>query len=775
MRQLFLFVLTGLLAGALPHPTWGQATAGYGDWQLHLPANRALALADAGERLYVTTESALFSFDKKSNSTQLLSQRDGLNDVGVAALAFDSVGRQTVLVYGSGNIDLIAANGTVRNIPDVVRKNVQGNKAIYQVSAGAGRAFIASSFGLLDLDLTKLEVRETYVNIGLGGRAVEVFAAAFYRDTLYAATSDGLLRGSSKTNLLDYRNWEREPNPAPAQFRQLAVHRGYVYAAASNDGSLYRLSGVGSQRRWRELSGTRVAQWRQLRSSGPDLLALNDENGVRRLNPATGQLVPVVPAGLAARGLDAVRQADGSVFVASYDQGLTRVVPGTLATERFVPNGPATSLAFALLADARTNTVNVFSGGYSERYNQQGVRAGFYEFRDGQWVNFTAQTRPAAEYPNLFDLSRGARTPDGTLYVASFGGGLLEWQGPGKFRRFTQGTPGTPLLSAIVSTPDFTRLTDVAADPEGSVWVVNRHARTGFPGLFIFKPASTQWETVPYFPNAHNLDRLALDDNGTAWVSESRQGGAGLWAVDRTGAKRRHFTTNNGLPNNNIYDLIKDRRGFIWAATADGVAISEDPSQVFEPSVSPKFATPFVRRGAGKNFPVLFDEVVRCMAVDGANRKWFGTDTGLWLFSEDADEALLHFTTANSPLPSNRIQDVAVNDKTGEVFVATDAGVVSYRGNASVTDGTASCAQASPNPVRPGFSGQVGITGLANNASVKITDVAGRLVYSTTASGGTVTWNLTDGSGRRVRSGVYLVLSADANGKNGCVSKVAVL
>ena len=119
--------------------------------------------------------------------------------------------------------------------------------------------------------------------------------------------------------------------------------------------------------------------------------------------------------------------------------------------------------------------------------------------------------------------------------------------------------------------------------------------------------------------------------------------------------------------------------------------------------------------------------------------------------------------------------DVKVNDKTGEVWVATDAGVVTYRGSASVTEGEPHCTAVFPNPVRPEFTGTVGITGLANNALVKITDVAGHLVYATTASGGTVTWNMANAAGQRVRSGIYLVLSSDADGKNGCVSKVAVL
>ena len=193
-----------------------------------------------------------------------------------------------------------------------------------------------------------------------------------------------------------------------------------------------------------------------------------------------------------------------------------------------------------------------------------------------------------------------------------------------------------------------------------------------------------------------------------------------------------------------------------------------------QPGGTTGFRQPIVRRGAATGFPALFTEVVRTVAIDGANRKWFGTDNGLWLFDEDATEALLHFTTANSPLPSNRIQDVAVNDKTGDVWVATDAGVVSYRAAASFTTEAPACAQVAPNPVPFDFNGLVGLTGVTNNAMVKITDVAGHLVYASKATGGGVLWNLNDANGQRVKPGVYLVLTSDADGKNGCVSKVAV-
>ena len=321
-------------------------------------------------------------------------------------------------------------------------------------------------------------------------------------------------------------------------------------------------------------------------------------------------------------------------------------------------------------------------------------------------------------------------------------------------------------------------MTDVAAYPtSGRVWVLNRHERANTSGLFCFQPSTGTWQAAPYFPGSQNLDRIALDTYGNPWVSQSRKGGSGLAAYDTLSHRAVQFgTVNSSL----VYDIVCDRTGSIWIGTGDGVALYSDPSQVISylggsTTSAGGFATPTVLRGTGTGYPALYNQIVRCIAVDGANRKWFGTPTGLWLFSPNADEALLHFTTANSPLPSNSIVDVAVNDKTGEVFVATDAGLVSYRGSATITEGTPSCAQVFPNPVQPDFAGTVGIAGLVNDAYVKITDVVGHLVYSTRANGGTLTWNLTDATGRRVHSGVYLVLTSDADGKNSCVSKVAVL
>jgi hypothetical protein len=183
-------------------------------------------------------------------------------------------------------------------------------------------------------------------------------------------------------------------------------------------------------------------------------------------------------------------------------------------------------------------------------------------------------------------------------------------------------------------------------------------------------------------------------------------------------------------------------------------------------AIVPRFENGFLLRG----------ENITSIKVDGGNRKWFGTTTsGLWLF-EDSGEALVHhFNIANSPLPSNFIHDIEIDERTGEVFIATDKGLISYRGTATRATKAHQKVKIFPNPVRANFTGQLGISGLSENADVKITNISGKLVRQLYAEGGTAVWDINDERGNRVSSGVYLVLSASADGEETFVGKIAVI
>ncbi|OGX89494.1 hypothetical protein BEN49_08835 [Hymenobacter coccineus] len=296
-----MLVVLLLLAPWLgPQGARAQNTAGYGDWQLHLPTNRPLHLADAGNRVYVGTENAFYFIDKTLNTTQTLSSRDGLSDVGVAALAYDSVGHQTVVVYRNNNVDLLGDDGRVRNLPDILRKSIQSDRTIYQAAVSGRRAYLAAAFGVVVLNLDRVEVSDTYSAIGPAGTAVRVYATAVAHDTLFAATSAGLQVARMADNLLDYRSWAvYQPVPVATggyePYRQLATQGPYVYATVDNGGGTYVFRRAANA--WQPVAAPYTTRARQLRSSLRGLLLAGDNYGVYRRDAAgTFQLLAGRPA-----------------------------------------------------------------------------------------------------------------------------------------------------------------------------------------------------------------------------------------------------------------------------------------------------------------------------------------------------------------------------------------------------------------------------------------------------------------------------------------------
>ena len=197
----------------------------------------------------------------------------------------------------------------------------------------------------------------------------------------------------------------------------------------------------------------------------------------------------------------------------------------------------------------------------------------------------------------------------------------------------------------------------------------------------------------------------------------------------------------------------------------------------FTDSVSPgkNISSSFLANPITEVVPGRFNEEILCMAVDGANQKWVGTKKGLWLISEEGDKVLYQFTKDNSPLLANEINSLAIDPLTGEVFVATASGICSFRGTATSGTETHTNVLVYPNPVPSGYTGIIGIRGLADNSIVKITEQDGRLVYQTRALGGQATWNGKDYKSNRVSSGVYLVMIADEQNRERTVTKIFFL
>jgi hypothetical protein len=228
------------------------------------------------------------------------------------------------------------------------------------------------------------------------------------------------------------------------------------------------------------------------------------------------------------------------------------------------------------------------------------------------------------------------------------------------------------------------------------------------------------------------------------------------------------------LPFTDARALAIDNRNQLWIGTTKGLRILSDVNDF---QTEDQLTTaPIIILEDNLAQELLYEQFITDIVVDGANNKWIGTaDSGLFLVSPNGQETKYHFTVNNSPLPSNIINDIDINSATGEVFIATSKGMISFKGTATIASEDLSNVYVYPNPVRPEFEGTVKIAGLLNKANIKITDIEGNLVYETTSEGGTIEWDTTAFGKYKVASGVYMIFISAQDGVETKVKKVMII
>lgn len=274
----------------------------------------------------------------------------------------------------------------------------------------------------------------------------------------------------------------------------------------------------------------------------------------------------------------------------------------------------------------------------------------------------------------------------------------------------------------------------------------------------------------------HNIASVALSPETTAsyiYYPNARDGG--ITVLDKNNTEVITITTSNSkLPINNVLALASDKSNTLWIGTGQGLVIlygADDAIATKNINVEPIV---IVQDGIPE--ALLTDVGINAIKVDNANRKWIATDgAGVYYVSDSGDRTILHFTSKNSPLPSDIVYDISVDESTGKVYFATEKGVVSYNGDVSSEATNFSNAIAYPNPYRPEYNGKITIKNLPNRALVKITDVVGNLIYESKAEGGIVEWDTNNAKGKAVASGIYLVLMMNSDGTETKTLKIAVV
>ena len=730
-----------------------RVTAQYiriGEWNSHMNYTHAITSVEVKDKIYTATEYGLYYVNKNDESVTALSKTDGFNDISIKTIGYDKNADLLLIAYNNTYIDVLKGN-TTYSIPDLYRKSVPGKKVINNLYFYGDYAYISTSFGVVIYDISKDEIRETYSEIGANGTQPDILNVCIMNDSIFAATKDGILTASMQsTNLMDYRSWSLINN---ANTTKLVTFSGALVAEMDGIIHLYK------DGKWSILIDTVENTCVRLEVHGNRLFCVFEE-AVYYYDLQFSQNI-YKASGLLAALID----SEGSLWLTVKFYGLLKKTPA--GYHFFNPNCPSSSASWSMAVS--NNIVYVAPGGLTPQGSPTYNSDGLYYYRKGLWYNQNVMNNPS--FNQLTDIVKLAVDPlSKNLFIGSYGHGLLEYKDDNIIKRYDQFNSS---LEGTIDDSNLINIRGLCFDQQNRLWISNFGASNQ---ISVRNPDNT-WKSYYLGSGANrNVADLIIDDYNRKWILLPLD--EGILVFDETitqGTNYRKLTKaegNGSLPTERIHSIAKDLKGRIWVGSEEGVAVFYNPEDVFSGSMDAQRI--WITEGEEAGY-LLASEIITAIAVDGANNKWLGSHNGVWYVSDDGSKILLHFNKDNSPLPSGMIRDIVVNPENGEVFFATEMGIVSFRGNAIEGGDIHENVYAFPNPVEPGYEGPIAIRGLVSQANVKITDITGNVVTEMTAQGGQAVWDGKDISGNPVHSGVYLVFSTNDDGSETAIAKILII
>ena len=741
-----------------------------GSWNDQLSYSSSYSLAAGKDKVYSSAGASVLVYDLNSRSSSALSRVSGLNETAISLLGWCDDEETLIIVYNNTGIDLVR-KGIITNIPDIKNKYIPGLKEIYGVTTSGSRALLSGSFGIVVIDVRGRYVADTW-KPGPDGETNEVRETVIMNDRVYAATAKGVFYAPlSQQGLSYFGNWEQlEGLPSPgSKYDNIAAAGSALFiskpAVPSSQDSLFRIIPGQSatliieapEGSIRSLDGDGTAVYVSMASK---VMSLSSQGAV------TGEITGY---GWASANPLGVLKHSQSLWIADASVGLVSTEDNIKFSNHTIA-GPYTNnvadIHFA--GDNFYVTGGTVDNAWGNVYRPLQIFTG----KGDSWQSLILYETADR------DAMRVVADPDDEshFFVSSWGNGLYEFRDGEVVNNFNQ--YNSP-LSSIRPGENYTRICGLAYDVSGNLWMT----QSGVPGNLKALTPDGNWITPSLNLNVPVAGDMIIDRNGFIWVLLPR--GYGLLVYDPAGTPgttsddrylRLQVEDTEGHVMNNLFSIASDHDGNIWVGSDMGPAVYYNPGRVFTGGMTASRIKIPRNDGSGLADYLLGTETVTTIAVDGANRKWFGTmSSGAYLMSYDGKEELIHFNSTNSPMLSDNLVKIAVNGINGEVWFGTSEGIVSFRGDATAGKEDYSGIYVFPNPVREDFEGVVTVTGLVENSSVKITDVSGNLVYETTSLGGQVTWDLRNYRSARVATGVYLVFCTNEDGSLAKVTKMLVI
>ena len=724
-----------------------------GTWRAHPAYNDATFSIKAFGCIYVLSDGALYLFDPSDNALYTIDKTGGMGDYDIAAIDYCSSEKVILMAYSNGNMDLLYEDQGIYNFTDI-KNNNSGSIKVNELKVIGRNAYISTNIGLIVFDVKRREIKNTY------RFETEVLSSVMMSDSLICATQSGIYVGVTSDNLLDNTNWNRLRG---SQFKQIFLFSDHL-CALSVDNRLWMVNTQNGS-----LSNIRdnVESVSFLENSE---IALIGDSAFSIYSSVTDH----VDFNLK-REINHVLKDGDNLWISEGVNGLclytvtdNDVIVGRLTGIK--PNSPRRNLFHSVSWPTQGRLLAV-----SGCHNYAGIdypgSVMIYENDTWKYLEEDLKSKKGLDYVNLTEAAQDPLDPS-HIFVGSAGQGLYEFKNGRFVNLYTaHNSPLTSILNGSeYETNNYVRISALQYDGEGNLWMANNETDTI---LRVLKPDGN-WVSLPFTEMAGlpTYKNIRFDSKGRLWINSSRGLHPGLFCIDLNGTldnksdDRIKFTgsvwKNQDGNTEEIYDLFFyefDLEGSIWIGTNRGIFVLRNPDSFID-NPNPVFERIKISRNDGSGLAdYLFNGVMTtAMYIDQGNRKWIGTlDDGIFLMSADGTETLEHFTTSNSPLPSNNIISITENGQDGSLFFGTNLGMVEYGGQARDPEKTLSESNilVYPNPVKPDFDGYVTITGLTQWSSIRILSGSGRLVHQGISNGGSYSWDLTDINNRQVPSGVY--------------------
>jgi hypothetical protein len=733
-----------------------------GSWRDHLAYSHCKKVVKVKNKLFCATDLNIFTYNTTDNSYEKLSKITGLSDMGIATMEYSEAKDILLIAYTNGNIDLIK-NNQIINIADLKSKTITGSKEARHIYFLNDFAYLSYSFGILVVDLTKFEIKDNYI-IGAPGEKYDVNALTSDGTYFFAATSKGLFKALvNDPFLVNFNQWHQiaDITGADDEFTNIISFRNTILASkgGSNHSLFVYANGV-----WSILPITFPSAVKELRVSGNHLLATTDKH------------VYMLSESLQLENDFSYSSPTSAIFDGTYiwaadaEAGLVKATPNSSDPSVLYPNGPYVSHVYSMIYS--NGEIIVTGGGVNQSWDNLYRKGELYIFKDEVWNSYINW--------DVFDYLLSVVDPlnPSILYVASWGKGIFVYKDNKIVDNYSDHNSS---LQSSASGDNYVGVSGMVFDSQNNLWVTN----SGVSSPISVRKADGTWKSFPYgaYLNVYNMGPIHMDRGGQFWTVLPRMMGLFVFNINKTidnedDDRYLKFKPSSyyGDPISNIFCITSDKDGSIWVGTDKGPVVYSSPETVLDGQTAGVQPT-IKRQDAANGLDILLGtETINCITVDGANRKWFGTEKGgAFLISADGQKQLYHFNTENSPIFSNTIRSITINDRTGEVFFGTDLGIISFRAIATEPNEDFEDAYVFPNPVRPEYNGDIIISGLVADADVKITDISGNLVYQTTSQGGQAVWDGKIRSGRRAATGVYLIFLTNEDGSATKVIKLLMV